>query len=165
MTKQYTNELTSELLAELNKPSHTPEQMSALPEEAQQIIVKHMEDDRLHPVNTIYRFAVEGSLTRDGGIIQTGTTEMIILDENCKERRIARTQDVVVYPDGSTAIIISGAGKEACDNEGQSYALVGSHLSNGDEIISTPQHSTLLAIREWYQLPDDFLVKALTNGN
>lgn len=82
MTKQYTNELTSELLAELNKPSHTPEQMSTLPEEAQQIIVKHMEDDRLHPVNTIYRFAVEGSLTRDGGIIQTGTTEMIIFENS-----------------------------------------------------------------------------------
>lgn len=163
MTKQYNNELTSELLAQLNKPSHTPEQLAALPEDAQKIILKQQEYDSLHPVNAIYRFAVEGSLTRDGGIIQTGTTKMTIIDENGKERRIAQVQDVVVYPDGSTATIISGAGKESYSREGQGYALVGSHLSNGDVIISTPQHRALLAIREGYQLPDDFLVEGQNN--
>lgn len=165
MTKQYTNALTSELLTQLNTPSHTPEQLAALPEEVQKIILKQQEYDSLHPVNTIYRFAVEGSLTRDGGVIQTGTTKMTIIDENGKERRIAQTQDVVRYPDGSTAIITSGAGKESYSSEGKSFALVGSQLSNGDEIISTPQHIALLAIREGYQLPDDFLVQGQNNGN
>lgn len=159
MSKQYTNDLTPELLADLNKPFHTPEHLATLPEEAQKIILENQEYERLHPVNAIYRFAVEGSLTRDGGIIQTGTTKMTIIDENGKERRIARTQDKVVYPDGSAATIINGAGKESHDIEGHSYALVGSLLSNGDEIISTPQHSVLLAIRVDYKLPDDFLVK------
>lgn len=159
MTKQYNNELTPELLAQLNKPSHTPEQLAALPEEAQKIILKQQEYDSLHPVKAIYRFAVEGSLTRDGGVIRTGTTKMTIIDECGKERRIAQTQDVALYPDGSTATITNGAGKESYNGEGQSYALVGSQLSNGDEIISTPQHRTLLAIREGYQLPDDFLVE------
>jgi len=101
MTKQYNNELTPELLAQLNKPSHTPEQLAALPEEAQKIILKQQEYDSLHPVKAIYRFAVEGSLTRDGGVIRTGTTKMAIIDECGKERRIAQTQDVAVYPDGS----------------------------------------------------------------
>jgi hypothetical protein len=57
-----------------------------------------------------------------------------------------------VYADGSTARIVTGAG------EGNSHvALVGSVLSNGDEIINTPQGALLLIAREGVPMADDFL--------
>ncbi|MCP3721473.1 hypothetical protein [Paraburkholderia sp. CNPSo 3281] len=45
--------------------------------------------------------------------------------------------DVVTYNDASEAAIIDGAGSLFVD-DGKSAALVGSHLSNGDRIVSTP---------------------------
>jgi hypothetical protein len=52
------------------------------------------------------------------------------------EFRVARVGDEVHYPDGTTASIISGAGFAAIDN-GKPLAIVGSHVSNGDQIADT----------------------------
>lgn len=41
--------------------------------------------------------------------------------------------------------------------QGESMALVGSMLDNGDEIISTPQGSQMFVFREGDALPDGFL--------
>ena len=66
--------------------------------------------------------------------------------------RVAQKGDYAVYADGSTAQIVTGAGQ---DNS--HWALVGSRLSNGDEIIDTPQGLVLLVVREGVPMPDDFL--------
>lgn len=50
--------------------------------------------------------------------------------------RAARVGDEVHYPDGTTASITSGAGFAAIDN-GKPLAIVGSHVSNGDQIADT----------------------------
>ncbi|WP_432261256.1 hypothetical protein [Cupriavidus sp. TMH.W2] len=41
------------------------------------------------------------------------------------------------YPDGSTAVVMAGAGN-ACEMKGVSVAIIGSPLSNGDTIVSSP---------------------------
>ncbi|UWF49319.1 hypothetical protein NYP20_29220 [Pseudomonas sp. N3-W] len=57
-----------------------------------------------------------------------------------------------MYADGSTAWIVTAAGK------GNNHlALVGSYLSNGDEIINTPQGCSLLIAREGVSMAEDFL--------
>ncbi|HDI8516847.1 TPA: hypothetical protein PPE31_004952, partial [Escherichia coli] len=55
------------------------------------------------------------------------------------------------------ARIVSGSGS-AFSCHGKGYALVGSQLDNGDEIISTPQRTALLCCREGESMPADFLV-------
>lgn len=70
---------------------------------------------------------------------------------------LAVTGDEVISPDDSTAHIVNGSGS-AFRNGGKGYALVGSHLDNGDEIISTPQDCTLLTCHAGETLPDDFLL-------
>ena len=58
----------------------------------------------------------------------------------------------VLYADGSTAQIITGAGQDNND-----VALVGSMLSNGDEIINTPQGGYVFIAREGVSMGEDFL--------
>ncbi|WP_251702118.1 hypothetical protein [Metapseudomonas boanensis] len=69
---------------------------------------------------------------------------------------MAQTGDVVDYPDGNQAKIITGAGQEGRSGE-SSVALVGSRLSNGDEIIDTLQGCALIAQRDGVPMADDFL--------
>ncbi|CAM2164118.1 hypothetical protein PSAC2689_120126 [Paraburkholderia sacchari] len=45
--------------------------------------------------------------------------------------------DIVTYSDGSQAVVIDGSGGLGFER-GKCFVLVGSHLSNGDKIISTP---------------------------
>ncbi|WP_240963528.1 hypothetical protein [Pseudomonas umsongensis] len=66
--------------------------------------------------------------------------------------RGARKGDYVMYVDGSTAQIITGAGQVHND-----VALVGSLLSNGDEIINTPQGGYVFIAREGVSMVEDFL--------
>lgn len=66
--------------------------------------------------------------------------------------RIARKGDYVTYPDGRTAQIITGAGESNSD-----LALVGSRLSNGDEIINTLNAGFLFVDREGVSRAADFL--------
>ncbi|MCK8688050.1 hypothetical protein M1M10_32120, partial [Pseudomonas umsongensis] len=66
--------------------------------------------------------------------------------------RVALKGDYVRYADGSTAQIITGAGQANND-----VALVGSVLSNGDEIINTPQGGYVFIAREGVSMVEDFL--------
>ncbi|MCK7357177.1 hypothetical protein L8O13_08150 [Enterobacter roggenkampii] len=156
--QQYTNELTPEILASFDKPAFRNEQLSGMTEEWQELLAKQQADLKQHPVIEFYRIAVEGSLTRDGGILKTATatTEMEI--SNGQKLRVAQTLDTVVYPDGTEAAIISGAGDAGHNGSGQSVALVGSRLSNGDEIISTPQGKQYWCFALASQQLKDFLL-------
>ncbi|WP_339436252.1 MULTISPECIES: hypothetical protein [unclassified Pseudomonas] len=71
---------------------------------------------------------------------------------NGERVRAAHKGDYVEYVDGSQAHILTGAGES-----NSNIALVGSLLSNGDEIINTPQGSIILIAREGVQLAEDFL--------
>lgn len=77
------------------------------------------------PIKAIYTVATEGSSTARGGKV-IGTAEYFIANE-----RVALVGDVVRYPDGSEAKIISGAGIASVIH-GRPAALVGSPLDNGD---------------------------------
>jgi len=157
MKPQYTNELTSEFKASLDCPSFSPEQKFAMADNARQHIEAQEIFFREHPVIAIYRIATEGSLSRQGGVIKKGNSGQFIQLNNGHKAQSARTGDCVVYEDGSTAAIVSGAGKAMHDNHGHSIALVGSRLSNGDEIMSSPQATALIVQREGVPLCDDFL--------
>jgi hypothetical protein len=66
--------------------------------------------------------------------------------------RAAQKGDCVLYPDGRTAQIVTGAGQDY-----DHAALVGSRLCNGDEIINTLQGGFLLVGREGVPMAEDFL--------
>jgi hypothetical protein len=157
--QQYTNELTPEILASFDKPAFSNEQLSGMTEEWQELLAKQQADLKQHPVIEFYRIAVEGSLTRDGGILKTATATTKVEISNGQKLRVAQTLDTVVYPDGTAAAIISGAGDAGHNGRGQSVALVGSRLSNGDEIISTPQGTTILVLRLGIPAAKGFLVE------
>ncbi|WP_373225793.1 PAAR domain-containing protein [Enterobacter cloacae complex sp. ESBL7] len=158
MDRQYNNELTPELLATMDQSPFTPEQLVAMNDEARRIIDGQQDYRRQHPVNAIYRIAVDGSLTREGGIVRTNYNGCEIQLPDGRKVNVALEGDDVVYPDGKTAKIVTGSGRMSEVN-GRSVALVGSRLNNGDEIISTPQSSEVLLHREGEQLPGDFLTE------
>lgn len=76
--------------------------------------------------------ATLGSRTVAGGTVGVASSQMYCGGEF----RVARVGDEVHYPDGTTASITSGAGFAAIDN-GKPLAIVGSHVSNGDQIADT----------------------------
>ena len=157
--KQYNNDLTPEILASFDKPAFSDEYGAKMGQEWQELITKQQTELNQHPVIEIYRIAVEGSLTRDGGILKTATATTEIEISSGQKLRVAQTLDTVVYPDGTEAAIISGAGDAGHNGSGQSVALVGSRLSNGDEIISTPQGTTILVLRLGIPAAKGFLVE------
>lgn len=121
---------------------------------------------KAHPPIAIYRVATEGSQTRKGGVIQQGTSPLELTPANGQPVRAAQKGDHVVYADGSTAQIIIAAG-EANGH----VALVGSCLSNGDEIINTCQDVMLLIARKGVPMAEDLghrhlndMLQALQNG-
>lgn len=126
----FSNELTPEVLAMLS-PSATS-------------------------VTAIYRLATQGSRTREGGVIRHATSPMTITLSGGQIVDVAQTGDWVEYPDGSQAQIITGTGEHSRLVE-QSAALVGSVLSNGDEIIDTLQDCALIAQQAGESMVDDFL--------
>ncbi|HEM7137956.1 TPA: PAAR domain-containing protein [Acinetobacter baumannii] len=69
---------------------------------------------------TVYYLAVNGSKTRDGGLVRASNNNYQI-----EGISIACVGDEVLYADGTTSKIISGAG-EACVIAGKPAALVGS---------------------------------------
>lgn len=71
--QQYTNEITPEILASFNKPAFSDDQVAGMRQEWQELIAKQRTELKQHPVIEIYRIAVEGSLSRDGGILKTAT--------------------------------------------------------------------------------------------
>jgi hypothetical protein len=70
MSQQYTNSITGEELAALDKPQeYAPEELAMMCPDARAVIAKNAEHIRLHPARGIYRAAVAGSLTRRGGVV------------------------------------------------------------------------------------------------
>jgi uncharacterized Zn-binding protein involved in type VI secretion len=157
---KYTNELTTEVLAKLSRAPFTPEQRAGFSEEEMGLLVRPYEDFlRRHPLIAIYRLAVEGSHTRLGGEIRKGSSGFSITLAWGRTVHAARVGDEVEYPDGRRVRIISGSGAVLQD-DGHAIALVGSRLSNGDEIVDTPQDGVVLEQREGRPMAEDFLCDA-----
>lgn len=151
----YTNETTNELLQKLNEPHFSEEDIAAFDASAAEVVRKNQAHDIRHPVIGIRRVATVGSQSKGGGKIANGSLNLTIALKNGEKVKAARIGDLVKYPDGSTARIITGAGTKFGD-----VALVGSRLDNGDEIINTPQDTSLLAIRKDFAYDSDFLPDA-----
>src|SRR5436190_402887 len=156
MDRQYNNELTPELLASMDQSPFTAEQLDRMNDETRALISDQQEYCRQHPVNAIYRIAVEGSLTKDGGTVQVAYNGNQIELSDGRKVNVALVGDNVVYPDGRTAKIVTGAGKMSEVN-GRGVALVNSRLDNGDEIISTLCDGPMIVGREGEDMPEDFL--------
>jgi hypothetical protein len=148
----YTNEVSPEFLRSLNDSPFTEQQLAEFNEQALAIIHQRQAYAKAHPPFAIYRWATEGSQTRNGGVIQQATAPLEFTLDNGQQVRTAQKGDYVMYADGSTAQIVTASG------QGYSHlALVGSRLSNGDEIINTPQGSGLIMAREGVPMAEDFL--------
>lgn len=162
MHRQYTNELTPELLATMDQPPFTAEELAEMDEGVRSLIAEQEAFCRQHPVIAVYRLATAGCRTRRGG---TGDEHNPEQEEGLKIRledgqwaSVLTEGCIVTYPDGSSAKIISSAGSEY-SLEGKGIALVGSLLDNGDEIISTPQDSSVLPGRAGVPVAEDFLAQ------
>jgi hypothetical protein len=148
----YTNELSPKVLHTLDKSPFTEQQLAGFDEQALAIINQQQAYAKAHPPLAIYRMATEGGQTRSGGVVQHATSPLTFTLDNGQQVRAAQKGDYVVYVDGSTAQIVTGAG------EGYSHvALVGSFLSNGDQIINTLQGIGLILVRKGETQAEDFL--------
>lgn len=152
---QYTNELTPGLLADIVSTPVSYNDLAKL-DAPLAAIAEREAFARQHPVLAIWRIATEGSRTRDGGVVAHVNHDTKLLLDNGKFAGIALVGDIVTYGNGRTARIISGAGSMGM-YRGSSFALVGSVLDNGDEIISTPQGHSYLVTREGIDPGADFL--------
>jgi len=151
--KQYTNELTAEMLASFDQSPFTAEQLAKMDEGSQALIAERNAYNLAHPVTAAYLIATEGSLTRDGGTVFSEYNGQQIEIEDGTRLNVSLVGDEVRYPDGTTAKISTGIG----NTSGDSAALVGSLLDNGDEIISSPQGSVRRAVRAGESLPENCL--------
>jgi hypothetical protein len=88
-------------------------------------------------------------------VIQQATSAMEAILDNGQRVRAAQVGDHVIYGDGLAAQIVTGAGRG-----NRNIAVVGSRLSNGDEIINTPYGGALLVVREGVPMAEDFLPDA-----
>lgn len=148
----YDNQISPEELERLDLSPFSEQQIADFSEDARAIIHQTQDYVRTHPPIAIYRFATEGSLTLRGGVVQNCTGPLTFELANGKRLRSAHEGDEVVYPDGRTARIITGAGKKF-----EHVALVGSRLCNGDEISATLQNGGVLVVRHGVPMPEDFL--------
>ncbi|WP_370430167.1 hypothetical protein [Klebsiella michiganensis] len=151
--KRYTNELTAAMLASFDQSPFTAEQLAKMDEGSQALIAERNAYNLTHPVTAAYLIATEGSLTREGGTVFSEYNGQQIEIEDGTRLNVSLVGDEVRYPDGTTAKISTGIG----NTSGDSAALVGSLLDNGDEIISSPQGSVSRAVRAGESLPENFL--------
>lgn len=149
--QQYTNEITLEIQESFSRRRYKNDLLVLCDNKNREELEKINKRNTNRPLAYIFRLAVVGSLTRNGGVIRHASG-----GSTAGGYQIARVGDKVLYADGSEAIIISGAG-EARIMQGASAALVGSMLDNGDEIISTPQSSNKLVFHEVDTFPKGFL--------
>lgn len=112
MEQQYDNTLTPELKASLEQPYFSAEQKSAMSEDGRKQVEAQEAFLREHPVTAIYRVAVDGSLTERGGVVRPSYNGS---SDKCKVN-VALEGDEVVYPDGTTALIITSSGKSIRKN-------------------------------------------------
>ena len=161
--KQYTNDLTPEIIASFDATYFTDKQLSEMDEEARQLVIEQQEYAKHHPVKVIYRTAVAGSLTLQGGVIDEPNPDpnqgLKVQLDNGQWASMVTEGTTVTYPDGTKAVIITSAG-QLSEWEGKGIALVGSLLDNGDVIISTPDYGSVFTVREGESMPDDFLTIA-----
>ena len=148
----YTNVVSPEFLCRLNDSPFTEELLAGFDDEALAIVRQGQAYMDAHPARAIYRFATEGSQTRDGGVVQEATSSLEFTLESGRSVCAAQKGDYALYADGRTAQIVTGAGQGHRD-----VALVGSRLCNGDEVINTLQGGCLLVRREGVAMDDDFL--------
>lgn len=148
----YTNEVSPEFLCRLDDSYLAERRLVDIDEQVLAIINRQLDYVRAHPPIAIYRIAAEGSQTRNGGVIQRATSPMAFTLDNGQQVRAAQKGDVAVYADGSTAQIVTDAGQA-----NSNIALVGSYLSNGDDIINTPQYGMLMVMRKGVTMEKDFL--------
>lgn len=94
------------------------------------------------------RTAKGGTAVGSSGTFENGTRGLLV-------------GDAVRYPDGSEAAVTSGAGI-ALRESNVSHAVLGSHVSGGDHIVSTPIEGGVLWIDEDAR-PAGFLVEGWTN--
>jgi len=121
------------------------------PEDIEQTITaEHLYCD--NKPHTIYHLAVNGSKTKNGGLVNAQINKELKVDGHL----IAVVGDEVIYSDGSTSKIISGAGK-ASELDGDPVALVGSRLENGDEIIESLQSAFEFRFYHDREIPEGFL--------
>jgi uncharacterized Zn-binding protein involved in type VI secretion len=156
MEPQYTNVLTPELATLLARPPFSTEKKAGMPEGARQTVEEQEAFLLEHPVVAIYRIAVDGALTHRGGVVRAAWNGSEIAPEDGPKVSVALEGDEVVYPDGTTARIVTGSGAKF-QKGGKSIALVGSRLSNGDVIISTPQAGCTLNELKGLPMDADFL--------
>lgn len=148
--------MTPAILAGMDRSPFSPDDLAAMSDEARGLVETQAEYLRQHPITAIWRQATTGSLTRDGGVVSSASADGNVMTSNGEPAGFAVIGDEVTYPDGSTARIVSGSGSRFSNN-GTGYALVGSLLNNGDEIISTPQKYAVLCCRDGESMPEDFL--------
>lgn len=98
---------------------------------------------------TEYYLALNGAKTRNGGLVRA--TSEISIDEI----PAALVGDEVIYEDGTTSKIVSGAGFALMDGE-RSFALVGSRLENGDEIVEAISKGFILELYHDEPRPEHF---------
>jgi len=83
-------------------------------------------------ITATYIAAFTGATTANGGKVLAGSSN--IRHEQCKAVRVG---DIATYSDGTTAVIIAGVGAGMMDRN-VPLALIGSPLSNGDTLVSSP---------------------------
>ena len=83
MNRQYNNELTPELLAAMDQSPFTAEQLAGMNDETRTLIAEKQAYCRLHPVNAIYRIAVDGSFTRESGTVRAAYNGNEIISTLC----------------------------------------------------------------------------------
>lgn len=96
--------------------------------------------------------ATHGSKTKNGGLVNAQLNKELKVEGHL----IVVVGDEVIYSDGSTSKIISGAGK-ASELDGHPVALVGSRLENGDEIIASLQSAFEFRLYHDREIPEGFL--------
>ena len=106
--KQYTNELTAEMLAAFDQSPFTAEQLAGMNEEARTLIEKQSAFNLANPVTTAYLIATEGSLTRNGGKVFSKYNGQQITLNGGTLLNVSRVGDEVHYPDGtvSTPVLV-----------------------------------------------------------
>lgn len=119
-------------------------------EEGQRLVAEFMAKLAAKPIKATYPVATEASITERGGQI-IATCDIFLRD-----KRIALVGDIVRYPDGSEARIVSGAGVAYVVN-GRPAALVGSALDNGDHVTG-PIHNDSMIIQYADEAPIEGLL-------
>ncbi|EMC7915400.1 TPA: PAAR domain-containing protein [Enterobacter kobei] len=147
---QYTNDITPEI-RESSSKEHYDEDFLASCDSKTREELEDFNKQVSRPLASIFRFAVVGSITPNGGVIRNASA-----GSPTGGYKMARVGDKVVYTDGSEATIVSSTGG-AHIMQGASAALVVSTIDNGDGIISTPQSDSRLVFREGDTFPKGFL--------